>query len=66
MFSVKNPSGAFSSQNQGIHQQFTIDSKAMRKTKITDVEIAVLEATEVGTATLNSFMDTRSLSKIMS
>ena len=42
-----------------------IDSKAMRKTNITDVEIAVIETTETTSASLHARIDTRSLSKQM-
>ena len=41
--------------------RFVIDAKAMRKIKDTDVIIAVLEVTEVGTSTFRSFLNSRIL-----
>ena len=41
-----------------------IDSKAMRKSSLDSVMVAVLEQTEVGTATMQARIDTRMLSKL--
>ena len=46
-----------------VHRTIEIDSKAMRKTNITDVIIAVLEATEMTSATLHARIDIRILTK---
>ncbi len=48
-----------------IQEKFVIDSKAMRRTHITDVEVVVIEVTEVGTAVMAAQLVTRSLSKVM-
>ena len=48
-----------------VSQRIEIDSKAMRKTNITDVEIAVIQHVESGTASFGAELFTRSLSKIM-
>ena len=47
-------------------QRIWIDSKAMRKTRVTDVAVAVIAALETGAASFDSFLDTRMLSKQMS
>ena len=47
-------------------KQFTVDSKAMRKTNVTDVIVGVIEVTEATNATLHARLDTRMLSKNMS
>ena len=44
--------------------RYQLDSKAMRKIKVTDVMVAVLEATEVGSSTLNMSLETRVLVKL--
>ena len=44
--------------------RYQIDSKAQRKIKSTDVLVAVIEATEVGTATMNLTLKGRLLAKI--
>ena len=59
-FSVKVPSANnFAGNASSI--QIPVDSKAMRKIKNTDTIIAVLEATEVGGATVNMSLQTRML-----
>ena len=40
---------------------FVVDSKAMRKTGTQEVLMAVVEVTEIGTATVNMFFDSRVL-----
>jgi len=49
----------------GVYKRFELDTKAMRKTNITDVLVGVIEATEVGTATMNMRLDSRMLHKSM-
>ncbi len=49
----------------GAYSRFIIDSKAMRKSNATDNFVAVMEVTEVGTATVNARLATRMLTKIM-
>ena len=44
--------------------RYQVDSKAMRKIKVTDVMVAVVEATEVGSSTLNMSLETRVLVKL--
>ena len=63
-FNVKVP-GAGLIGDRDASVRFTIDSKAMRKVKQTDVIAGVLEVVEVGTATLNVFVDTRLLTQLV-
>jgi len=67
-FSVKAMVATFSTALQGasVFARYVVDSKAMRKLNNTDNVVAVLEATEIGTAVLNARLDTRLLSKSMS
>ena len=45
-------------------QRFDVDSKAMRKLRINDIIFAVMELTEVGTATAQWFFNCRALLKL--
>jgi len=65
-FSVKAPAAAgFNNGQQMSSVRYEVDSKAMRKSNVTDNFIAVIDALEVGGSTLNGRLDTRMLSKIM-
>ena len=65
-FSLRGETTADSKGNAGSAQvRFLIDSKAMRKTRQSDVLICVFEAgTEVGTSTLNIDVTSRILDKL--
>ncbi len=67
-FSLKSVTATISDgSNAGaVVKEYVVDSKAMRKTNITDVIVGVLETTEAGASTLNAFLDTRTLNKVMS
>ena len=45
-------------------QRIDVDSKAMRKIKLTDTIVAVLEVTEAGTADVDVYFDSRILVKL--
>ena len=45
-------------------QQFTVDSKAMRKLKLGDAIIGVTEFTEAGTVSVRTRLDSRALVKL--
>ena len=66
-FSVKAPTATIGDAQASAMAsvRYVVDSKAMRKSNLTDTFVAVIEPTEVGTATLNARLDTRLLSKIM-
>ncbi len=67
MFSLKSVTGTIADGANAnvVSKEYVIDSKAMRKTRQTDVIVGVLEAAETGTATLNAFLNCRVLSKQM-
>ncbi len=67
-FSLKSVTGVIAdgANANAMVKEYVIDSKAMRKTNGSDIVVGVLETTEAGASTLNAFMDTRLLNKIMS
>jgi len=68
-FSVKAAIGAVATDEPSYpptqSAQYVVDSKAMRKSNLTDNFVAVIEVTETGVAALGVRLDTRMLSKIM-
>ena len=64
LFSVKSMSSTVDSGGILANARFTIDSKAMRKIKLTDIIVMVAEVTEVGTSVFHAEADTRFLSKL--
>ena len=68
IFSVKSVTATIGDavNSEAIEFMVEIDSKAMRKTRLTDFIIAVIEVIEVGAASLNTRLDTRILDKDMS
>ncbi len=59
-FSVHNPDITFGG-SPAVHYRAVIDSKAMRKFDFRETLYAAIEVVEIGTATLNVFLDTRML-----
>ena len=64
MFHLKNMSAGLDEDALLAQVRIVVDSKAMRKLRATDIQVAVIEATEVGASQLHAEISTRSLLKL--